>query len=144
MIGASELSYRRLFETARDGIMILDGETGRILDVKPFLTELVGLSLDEMVGEAVWDLGPFKGIESNQTMLLRLKENGYVRYEYLALQTSTGRKIGVEFVSNVYRADDRDMIQCNVRDITEQKRAEAQVLALGAACDHTHIRTASR
>jgi PAS domain S-box-containing protein len=132
MIRASELSYRRLFEAAKDGIMILDGETGRIRDVNPFLTELLGLSLDEMVGEAVWDLSSFRGIESNQTMLLQLKKDGYVRYEHLALETRAGRKIGVEFVSNVYRAEDRDMILCNVRDITEQKRAEAQVLALNA------------
>lgn len=33
---ASELSYRRLFEAARDGILILEENTGRITDVNPF------------------------------------------------------------------------------------------------------------
>ena len=140
MIRASELSYRRLFETAKDGIMILDGETCRIRDVNPFLTDLLGFSHDEMVGEAVWDLSPFKGLESNQNMLLRLKKDGYVRYEHLQLETRAGRKIGVEFVSNVYRAEDRDMIQCNVRDITEQERAKAQVFALNAELEQRVIK----
>jgi PAS domain S-box-containing protein len=144
MIRASELSYRRLFEAARDGIMILDGETGRIRDANPFLTELLGLSLDEMVGETVCELGPFKGIESNQTMLLRLNKEGYVRYQHLELETRAGRKIGVEFVSNVFRAEDRDMIRCNVRDITEQKRAEAQVLALNAELEQRVITRTSQ
>jgi PAS domain S-box-containing protein len=140
MIRASELSYRRLFETAKDGVMILDGETGRICDVNTFLTELLDYSLDEMVGQTVWDLRPFKGIESNETMLLRLKKDGYVRYEHLLLETKAGRKIGVEFVSNVYRAEDRDMIQCNVRDITKQKQVEGQVLALNAELEQRVIK----
>ncbi len=144
MIRASELSYRRLFETAKDGIMILDGATGRIRDVNPFLTGLLGFSLDEMVGEVVCELSPFKGIESNQAMLLRLQKDGHIRYEHLPLETRAGRKIAVEFVSNVYQADDRDMIQCNVRDITEQKRVEAQVLALNAELEQRVIQRTSQ
>ena len=100
-LGASELSYRRLFEAARDGILILDSHTGRITDVNPFLVELLGFSHDEMVGRTVGELSPFKDIESNQAMLERLQRNGYVRYENLPLETRDGRHIAVEFVSNV-------------------------------------------
>ena len=39
---ASEISYRRLFEAAKDGILILDADTGRINDVNPFLIKLLG------------------------------------------------------------------------------------------------------
>jgi PAS domain S-box-containing protein len=113
-----------------DGILILDAETGRIRDVNPFLTELLGCSHSEMVGTTVEELIPFKGIESNPVMLDRLQKNRYVRYEHLAPETKGGRMIGVEFVGNVYQAEGREMIQCHVRDITERKRAEAQVLAL--------------
>src|ERR1035437_9951727 len=84
---ASELSYRRLFEAARDGILILDVDTGRITDVNPFLVELLGFSHDEMVGKTVGELSPFKDIVSNQTMLERLQKDGYVRYENLPLET---------------------------------------------------------
>jgi PAS domain S-box-containing protein len=130
VIRASELRYRRLFETSMDGILILEAGTGRICDVNPFLTNLLGFSHGEMVGATVEKLSPFKHIESNEVMLERLQKNGQVRYEHLLLETSDGRTIGVEFVGNAYQGEDREMIQCHVRDITEQKRVEAQVLAL--------------
>ncbi len=129
---ASELSYRRLFEAAKDGILILDVDTGRITDVNPFLVELLGFSHREMVGKTVGELSPFKDIESNQIMLQRLQKTGYVRYEDLPLETRDGRKIAVEFVSNVYQAGDIKVIQCNVRDITERKAAEITVVRLAA------------
>ena len=129
---ASELSYRRLFEAAKDGILILDVDTGRISDVNPFLIQLLGFSHSEMVGKTVGELSPFKDIESNQIMLQRLQKDGYVRYEDLPLETRDGRRIAVEFVSNVYQAGDKKVIQCNVRDITERKRAQDETKRLNA------------
>src|ERR1039457_2423028 len=120
---ASELSYRRLFEAAQDGILILEVDTGRVNDVNPFLIKLLGFSHGEMVGKTVGELSPFKDIVPNQTMLERLQEDGYVRYHDLPLETRDGRKIAVEFVSNVYQAGDKKVIQCNIRDMTERKRA---------------------
>ncbi|MGC9941435.1 MAG: ATP-binding protein [Verrucomicrobiota bacterium] len=125
---ASELSYRRLFEAAKDGILILDVDTGRISDVNPFLFNLLGFSRNEMLGKTVGELSPFKDIESNKVMLERLQEVGYVRYEDLPLETRDGRHIAVEFVSNVYEAGDKKVIQCNVRDITERKTAQDEIL----------------
>src|SRR3984885_11602531 len=123
-IRASELSYRRLFEAAQDGILILDVETGRVDDVNPFLSWLLGFSREEMIGKTVGELSQFKDIDSNQAMLERLQEQGYVRYENLPLESRDGRKMAVEFVSNVYQVGDKKVIQCNVRDITERKKAE--------------------
>src|ERR1700733_698848 len=129
---ASELRYRRIFEAAKDGILILDGKTGRISDVNPFLVELLGLSHDDMVGKTVGELTPFKNIESNLAMLERLKQHGYGRYEDLISETRDARHIAVEFVSNVYQAGGKQMIQCNIRDITERKQAEGEIRRLNA------------
>jgi PAS domain S-box-containing protein len=129
---ASELSYRRLFEAAKDGILILDVDTGRINDVNPFLFNLLGFSRSEMVGKTVGELSPFKDIETNQVMLERLQQHGYVRYENLPLETRDGRRVAVEFVSNVYPAGDCNVIQCNVRDITERKHAEDEIRRFNA------------
>lgn len=127
LLRTSELSYRRLFEAARDGILILNVETGRITDVNPFLVELLGFSRNEMIGQTVGELSPFKDMESNQTMLEHLQQHGYIRYEDLPLETKDGRKIAVEFVSNVYQAGDKQVIQCNIRDITERKHAQDEI-----------------
>ncbi len=124
---ASELRYRRLFETAKDGILILNAVSGVVDDVNPFLVVLLGFSREEMVGRTVGELSPFKDIESNKVMLDRLKKDGYVRYEHLPLETRDGRRIAVEFVCNVYQAGDHEVIQCNVRDITERKDSEAKM-----------------
>ncbi len=136
---ASEVTYRRLFEAAKDGILILDVDTGRITDVNPFLVTLLGFSRSEMIGKTVGELSPFKDIESNQAMLKRLQEHKYVRYEDLPLETRDGRHIAVEFVSNVYQAGDKKVIQCNVRDITERKKAEQRMNQLHKEADEARI-----
>jgi len=132
---ASELSYRRLFEAAQDGILILDVDSGRVTDVNPFLTGLLGYSRAEMLGKTVGELSPFKDVVSNQAMLERLQTDGYVRYENLPLKTKERRHIAVEFVSNVYQAGDKKVIQCNIRDITQRKLAEESHARLATAVE---------
>jgi PAS domain S-box-containing protein len=129
---ASKLSYRRLFEAAKDGILILDFETGCITDVNPFLVELLGFSHREMVGRTVGELSSFRDIESNRAILARLQQDGYVRYDDLLLKTADNRHIAVDFVSNVYPVGNRKVIQCNIRDITERKEAQEEISRLNA------------
>jgi PAS domain S-box-containing protein len=129
---ASKLSYRRLFEAAKDGILILDFETGCITDVNPFLVELLGFSHREMVGRTVGELSSFRDIESNRAILARLQQDGYVRYDDLLLKTADNRHIAVDFVSNVYPVGNRKVIQCNIRDVTERKQAQEEISRLNA------------
>jgi PAS domain S-box-containing protein len=126
-IMASELRYRRLFEAAKDGILILDAETGLIVDVNPFMIEMLGFSKEEFLGKQLWELGFFKDIVESKANFLELQQKGYMRYEDLPLETTNGRRFHVEFVSNVYQVGRNQVIQCNVHDITERKRAEAQI-----------------
>jgi len=121
---ASELSYRRLFETAKDGILILDAETGMIVDVNPFLVELLGYSHAVFLGKKVWELGFLNDLFTNQVKFAELQEKEYVRYENLPLETAHGRRIEVEFVSNVYLVNHQKVIQCSIRDISERKQME--------------------
>jgi diguanylate cyclase (GGDEF)-like protein/PAS domain S-box-containing protein len=120
----SEVRYRRLFETAKDGIFLLDADTGRITDVNPFLEDLLGYSHTELIGKALWEIGPVKDIHASQEALRNLQKLEYIRYENLPLQTKAGQQVQVEFVSNVYLVDRWRVIQCNVRDITARKQAE--------------------
>lgn len=127
-IVASETRYRRLFESAKDGILILNAQTGMIVDVNPFLIRLLGLSHKILLGKKVWELGFFKDIVASQDKFIELQQKQYIRYEDIALRTADGRRIDVEFVSNVYQVDHLKVIQCNIRDITERKRAEKALL----------------
>ena len=120
----SEIRYRRLFETAQDGILILDAKTGLITDVNPFLVKLLNYTHAEFLGKALWEIGLFKDIEASKETFRELQAKKYVRYEDLPLKTRGGESINVEFVSNVYRASGTNVIQCNIRDITVRKHAE--------------------
>jgi PAS domain S-box-containing protein len=122
----SETRYRRLFETAQDGILILDADTGEIFDINPFLIEMLGYPHEALLGKRLWEIGAFRDIEASKAAFLELQSKGYVRYEDLPLETRDERHIDVEFVSNVYSVDHKRVIQCNIRDITLRKRIEEE------------------
>ena len=126
----SESRYRRLFETAQDGILILDADTGQITDVNPYLTEMLGYSQEEFLGKKLWEIGSFKDIPAAKLAFAELQTQGYVRYEDLPLVTSSGQRIAVEFVSNVYLVDRKNVIQCNIRNVTVRKEAEKEIRKL--------------
>jgi PAS domain S-box-containing protein len=123
----SEIRYRRLFEAAQDGILILDADTGNIEDINPFLLKLLGYSKKEIMGKNLWEIGAFKDINASKEAFLELQTKKYIRYEDLPLVTKKGRLINVEFVSNVYLVNHHCVIQCNIRDITDRKRVEEEL-----------------
>ncbi len=131
----SEKRYRRLFESAKDGILILDADTGKVVDVNPFLLQLLGYAYDAICGQYIWELGVFKDIAASREAFKTLQHNEYIRYDDLPLETLDGRPIAVEFVSNVYVVDYSKVIQCNIRDITGRKKADAERKRLMAAIE---------
>jgi PAS domain S-box-containing protein len=131
-MSASEIRYRRLFETAKDGILILDAHTGIVVDVNPYLSELLGLSYDQVLGRKVWELGFLKDVAASHENFLELKRHEYIRYDDLPLETADGLRIDAEFVSNVYQVNGNLVIQCNIRNITARKKAEQALRVLHA------------
>jgi diguanylate cyclase (GGDEF)-like protein/PAS domain S-box-containing protein len=131
VLKASETRYRRLFESARDGILILDADTGNIIDVNPFMIEMLGYAREEFLGKQLWEIGLFEDIAANKIAFERLQREKYIRYEHLPLGAKDGKYKDVEFVSNVYLANGKEVIQCNIRDITDRKRYERQQVRIG-------------
>jgi len=136
----SEIRYRRLFEAAQDGILILNAETGIITDVNPFLINLLGYSRDEFLEKKLWQVGAFTDIKASKAAFQSLQTNKYIRYKDLPLRTKNGKLIQVEFVSNVYMAGTEKVIQCNIRDITERKHAQDALLESQAILRELSIR----
>ncbi len=120
----SEMRYRKLFETAKDGILLIDPATEKIIDANPFLLDMIGYSLCDIIGKKLWEIGTFEDIEVTKALFAELQKNGYVHYEDIPLKSKDGTEHAVEFVSNKYRIDGSTMIQCNIRDITVRKTAE--------------------
>lgn len=121
----SEVRYRRLFEAAHDGVLLLDPGTRKITDANPFMTTLLGYTRDQLVGMELFEIGLLKDEAASQQMFERLKQDRQVRYEDLPLESQEGDHQEVEVVANVYDEDGHSVIQCNIRDITARKQAEA-------------------
>lgn len=125
---ASEIRYRRIFEAAHDGILLLDPETRKITDANPFMSKLLGYPHDELLGKELWEIGLLKDEEASREAFRELQQRHSIRYDDLPLQSKTGKHHEAEFVSNLYDEDGRAVIQCNIRDITERKESEAALV----------------
>ncbi len=123
----SEDRYRRLFETAQDGMLILDAKTGEVKDANPYIQDLTGYSKEELVGRELWEIGTFRNIVENKEKFEELVEEGYIRYEDLPLDMKGEGEASVEFVSNTYEAGEEEVVQCNIRDISERKKREGEL-----------------
>ena len=100
-VKVSEIRYRRLFETAKDGILILDAESAGITDANPFIAELPGYSHADLIGKELWQIGLFKDVDESKAAMRELQENRYIRYEDIPLETKEGRRIDVEFTARI-------------------------------------------
>jgi PAS domain S-box-containing protein len=120
----SEIRYRRLFEAAHDGVLLIDPGTNLIIDANPFMTRLLGYSRDQLIGKELYEIGLLKDEAASRKMFRQLKKSDEVRYEDLPLGSRAGRRLEVEVVANLYDEGGRPMIQCNIRDISARKLAE--------------------
>ena len=131
-IRRSEIRYRRLFEAARDGVLIIDPATRKIVDANPFMTELLGYAREELLGKELFEIGLAEDRAASERSFRRLLAEGVVRYDDLPLQTKAGGLRHVEFISNVYDADGDRVVQCNIRDVTARREDDEERARLAA------------
>lgn len=124
---ASELSYRRLFETAHDAILLVDGQGGAVIDGNPAILALLGCTREALLGRAIWDLPGFAAIPACRALLEDITRCETIRYDDWVLTDGEGAGIDTEVIARAYRAEDRAVIQVNIRNITERKEAEARI-----------------
>jgi two-component system CheB/CheR fusion protein len=121
---AAEIQYRRLFESAKDAIVVLDGDSGSVIDVNPFFLELTRYPRTEIVGKCFWEIPPFRKAEEGRRLVAEAMERGVVRFDSVRLQANDGRRPIVELIANRYRVKERTLIQINIRDVTERRQSE--------------------
>jgi len=135
-LSASELRYRRFFESANDGILLLDADKGTVYDANPSIIKMLGYSHEEMTGKRLWDIVPAKNVKTAKVAFKDLLQKEAGRYDNLSLEASDGRIIEVEVISSVYEIDRTRVIQCNFRDISERKALEKQKAEFYAMVTH--------
>ena len=136
---ASEARYRRLFEAAQDGILIVDASTGQIEDVNPYMIGMLHYSHEEFIGKKLWEIGPFKDTALSQVAFKELHDKGFIRYKDLPLETKDGKRVNVEIVSNIYRVGREKVVQCNIRNITDRKEMEDKLRLLSVTDELTGL-----
>lgn len=119
----AEIRYRRLFETAKDGMIVVDVEIGHVTDVNPYFLELTGYSRDEVTGRPFTEIPAFQTWTGALDFMNRLRHEDVLRIN-APMVTRYGRRVDTELVGNRYAIGNQDVIQVNLRDITDRKRSE--------------------
>lgn len=128
-VRVSEVRYRRLFEAAQDGVLLLNPDTRKITAANPFITRLLGWPPDRLIGKELFEIGLLPNAAASREMFRNLKMRREIRYDDLTCESRDGRQREVEVAASLYQENGRAVIQCNIRDITERKRAEQLVRA---------------
>jgi two-component system CheB/CheR fusion protein len=126
---AAEMRFRRIFETAKDGIIIADAGSGEITDVNPYLESLLGYSRQELIGQKFADLLAPESVDSWREAIRALTEREHIRLDGLRVNCKEGRKLNVECVCSAHAEGGRQIIQCNLRDVSARKEAEERIRA---------------
>ncbi|HUK18869.1 MAG TPA: chemotaxis protein CheB [Bryobacteraceae bacterium] len=124
---AAEARYRRLFETARDGIVIVDAASGEIVDLNPFTERLLGHARGELVGRKLWEIEPIESVANIRGIVEQIRDRGVLRLDELTLRTKDGHSLNVEVIATMHTEGERRAIQLNMRDVSERKKFEREL-----------------
>lgn len=125
----AEERYRSIFAGARDGIVLLDANTGRVVDCNPEFERQCGRPLSELKQFHIWELRPIDKQEAARRKFDEVKQVGQGRASDLELLQPNGTIVPIEFMATRIHIGEHDYIQSMCRDITERKQNEAAVRA---------------
>jgi PAS domain S-box-containing protein len=123
LLNESEERYRRLFETASDGIVLLEKNAGHIIHVNPAAVDMLGYSEQESHGKTLQDLGVAIDMTDFPTLMQDLRGSGILNYEDVPVKTKPGKEI----FTDIYLVDRARLAQCNIRDISERKQNDEEL-----------------
>jgi PAS domain S-box-containing protein len=118
LLKESEYTFRRIFETADDAILLLEKCEGKIDRANPAAERILGYTKDECIGKMLQDIGVFLEMGNIKTTLQTLDKKGIINYKNVPIKTKSGQRIAAD----IYLIDKSHLIQCNIRDITESQK----------------------
>jgi PAS domain S-box-containing protein len=116
----SEKLFRRLFETASDGIVLLEKSEGKIVLSNSATEKMLGYSTQECIGSKLIDIGVKLDMCNFPELLHTLNTNGILNYKDMTITTKSGHCINTD----IYMVNRSSVVQCNIRDTSERKLAE--------------------
>jgi len=122
-----EQRYRRLFDAARDGIVLVEADTGDIIDINPSFLAMAGYTRDELMGSRLWKIEPFQNTDAIQVIFKELRAQDHIYYDDLPLDTKKGSRIPVEIVGSAHTIGSRKILQYTIRDISRRKAMEDEL-----------------
>lgn len=123
----TEARFRRLFETANDGILLIQSSTGTVTDANPQFSKLTGLKRSLAVGCSPFELMPFQFTGTKERLRRLMDPRAPFRPIELTLFEARGQAVTVEARASIVELDGDAIIQLNFRDITDRKRSEAEL-----------------
>lgn len=123
----TEQRYRRLFDSARDGIVLVEADTGHIIEVNPSFLAMAGHTRGELMGSKLWHIEPFQNTDAIQVIFKELRNQDYIYYDDLPLDSKKGARIPVEIVGSAHTIAGRKILQYTVRDISRRKAVEEEL-----------------
>ena len=123
LLKESEERYRRTFETAKDGIVLLEKNEGHIVHANAAAEKMLGYSEEEYKGKMLQDIGVPLDMSDFPAVMQSLSRGGIINYDDIQVKTKAGQYISTD----IYMVDRASLAQCNIRDVTERKRAEEEL-----------------
>ncbi|MGD0878864.1 MAG: PAS domain S-box protein [Anaerolineales bacterium] len=120
---ASEERFRRAFDTAQDGMLLIKKTGGQILNSNQSAEHMLDYPKRSLRKKNLWELGILKDERQFRQTSLELEEKGVVDFVDRVIPTRDGGN----FPADVYLMDRAAVIQCNIRDISERKQAEEKL-----------------
>lgn len=119
----AEVRYQRLFETAKDGMLLFDAETERLTDVNPYFLELTGYGRERLAGCRLSEMKAFGDAGEAWDIIREARAHEIVRRDGVVLRAADGKRLETELVANRYPVGNQQIVQVNIRDVTKRNQA---------------------
>ncbi|HEX8254976.1 MAG TPA: PAS domain S-box protein, partial [Thermoanaerobaculia bacterium] len=118
----SELLYRQMFENNRAVKLLIDPESGALVDANMAACDYYGYTRDELLSMRIWDIN-VRGEDHVRAELARAAQSDKKYFQFRHMRAS-GEIRDVEIHTGPIQVGPRKLLYSIIHDVTERKRAE--------------------